>query len=146
VIAERLSWPSDDLRLLGAPEPAGPGNAVLLELRFDHITELFSSIGEVGKPAELVAQGAVDEARDSLGGEAPAGPHLADRLLLPMALAGSGSFAATCLTPHAATNIDTIRAFLDVEIAVAPGHGRAVVISVGGCSSSTTHLIVAGVQ
>jgi RNA 3'-terminal phosphate cyclase (ATP) len=45
-------------------------------------------------------------------------PHLADQLLLPMALAGEGSFTTLALATHATTNIDIIRRFLDVPIAV----------------------------
>jgi RNA 3'-terminal phosphate cyclase (ATP) len=44
------------------------------------------------------------------------GVHLADQLLLPMALAGGGSFTTLLLSPHAATNMDVIKKFLDVEI------------------------------
>jgi len=44
------------------------------------------------------------------------GEHLADQLLLPLAVAGGGRFRCADLSLHASTNIDTIRAFLDVQI------------------------------
>ena len=43
---------------------------------------------------------------------------LSDQLLLPMALAGGGSFTTLSLTTHAKTNIDVIRKFLPGTISV----------------------------
>jgi RNA 3'-terminal phosphate cyclase (ATP) len=73
-------------------DSAGPGNAVLLELESDHVTEVFTAFGEAGVTAERVADLAVREMRHYLAAGVPVGEHLADQLLLPMALAGSGSF------------------------------------------------------
>lgn len=42
--------------------------------------------------------------------------HLADQLLLPFVLAGSGSFRAVALSKHFTTNVAVIRKFLDVGI------------------------------
>jgi len=41
---------------------------------------------------------------------------LADQLLLPMALAGGGSFVATDWSQHAATNADVIQRILAMTI------------------------------
>jgi RNA 3'-terminal phosphate cyclase (ATP) len=41
---------------------------------------------------------------------------LTDQLLLPLALAGGGSFVATDWSLHAATNADIIRRFLAIDI------------------------------
>ena len=46
------------------------------------------------------------------------GEYLADQLLLPLALAGSGSFTCTAMSSHLLTNIEVIKMFLDVEIRV----------------------------
>jgi RNA 3'-terminal phosphate cyclase len=46
----------------------------------------------------------------------PVGDCLADQLLLPLALAGGGSYTTLALTRHAATNIEVIRKFLDVTV------------------------------
>ena len=64
----------------------------------------------------------------------PVGPHLADQLLLPLALAGRGTFRTAPLTRHATTNIDVIHQFLDVPVTVtrAPGEtSPAVTVEVG---------------
>ena len=61
----------------------------------------------------------------------PVGEHLADQLLLPMALAGGGRFRARGpLSLHAQTNINTINAFIEVPFRVDDSDGFAEV-SVG---------------
>jgi RNA 3'-terminal phosphate cyclase (ATP) len=44
------------------------------------------------------------------------GPYLADQLLLPMALAGGGSFRTLAPTLHLTTNAEVIRRFLPIEV------------------------------
>ena len=56
-------------------------------------------------------------AKNAVGGiKTAVGEHLADQLLLPMALFGDGIFTTTDISQHTYTNIDIIRRFLDVEI------------------------------
>ena len=47
--------------------------------------------------------------------EAAVGGYLADQLMVPLALAGSGDYTAQKLTQHAPTNIAVIQKFVDVE-------------------------------
>jgi len=49
----------------------------------------------------------------------PVGPHLADQLLLPMALAGSGTFRTVEPTLHCTTNARLIERFLPVAFTFA---------------------------
>ena len=117
VIGQELGWPGDAI----ARETVaafGPGNAVLLELEHEHVTEVFSAIGRRGVPAEQVAHAAVSEAGAYLAAGVPVGAHLADQLLLPLALAGGGSFRTLAPTLHTTTQADVIRRFLDVPIAL----------------------------
>jgi len=51
-----------------------------------------------------------------LNANVPVDEHLADQLLLPMALAGGGSFRTTKPSLHATTNAAIIRRFLPVPI------------------------------
>ena len=104
----------------------GPGNAVVLELESESLVEVVTGFGEHRAPAEVTAQGVVDEALRYLGAGVPVGEHLADQLLLPMALGAGGSFRTLSPTPHTSTNIETIRRFLDVDIAVVE-EGKGVV-------------------
>lgn len=96
----------------------GPGNAVLLELESEAVTEIFAGFGEIGVRAETVADRAVQEMRRYLKAGVPVGEHLADQLLLPLALAGSGAFMTVPLSLHAMTQIELIPRFLDVRIEV----------------------------
>jgi RNA 3'-terminal phosphate cyclase (ATP) len=83
-----------------------------------------TSHGRKGYPAEDVADDALDDLEDFLEAGVPVGEHLADQLLLPFALAGAGRFRTLGpLTLHATTNIETIREFLDVPIAIVPVAG-----------------------
>jgi len=105
---------------------AGPGNAVLLELESDAVTEIFTSIGEIGVSAEAVSERAVKEMRTYLVADVPVGEHLADQLLLPLALAGSGSYRTLPLSLHAKTQIELIPEFLDVRIEVVEEEGGQI--------------------
>jgi RNA 3'-terminal phosphate cyclase (ATP) len=130
-VRERLGWGEDQCRVLGIRESSGPGNALLLELASEHITEMFSAFGAVGKSAESVADEAITDAREYLNSNAAVGPCLADQLLLPMALAGDGSFTTGKLTEHSTTNTEVIRQFLGTRIEAKEQDSRTVV-TVGG--------------
>ncbi|HMO23044.1 MAG TPA: RNA 3'-terminal phosphate cyclase, partial [Candidatus Melainabacteria bacterium] len=72
--------------------------------------------GERGRRAEVVAELAAQEYKDYRESGAVVGSHLADQLLIPMALSGGGRFSTVSPTDHTLTNIDTIKQFLDVDI------------------------------
>jgi RNA 3'-terminal phosphate cyclase (ATP) len=98
----------------------GPGNVVFIEIESEHITEVFTGFGQRGVRAETVAERAVNDARTYLAAGVPVGEHLADQLLIPMALAGGGAFVTQSLTRHTETNAEVIRRFLDMEVASEP--------------------------
>lgn len=128
-------------RLLREFEPAteveeetrspGPGNVVLIRVRSERATELFSACGARGVPAEQVARSAADEVLEYLRADVPVGRHLADQLLLPLAIGAGGRFRTLAMTEHTRTNIEVIRRFLDVPITVAEGDSGATTIEVG---------------
>ncbi|MCX9156270.1 RNA 3'-terminal phosphate cyclase [Niveibacterium sp. 24ML] len=101
------------------PSREGPGNAVLIEVAHAGVTEVFTAFGERGLPAERVADQVATEARQYLQSDAAVGEHLADQLLLPLALAGGGAFTCTTASSHLHTNTAVIEKFLPVEIEVA---------------------------
>lgn len=124
-IAEREV--SEAVRLLnwsataGVPRTVGAdgyGNVLALEIRRGGLAEVFTSFGARDISAEQVAANAVAEARDYIAADVPVGPHLADQLLIPMALAGAGSFVTVKPTAHTTTNIAVIEKFLAVEFTV----------------------------
>ncbi|SMC29666.1 RNA 3'-terminal phosphate cyclase (ATP) [Andreprevotia lacus DSM 23236] len=110
------AWPLQT-KVQELPATHGPGNALLVELVHEHVTEVFTGFGERGISAESVANRTADELRRYLKGNAAVGEHLADQLLLPLALAGGGEFTATVASSHLLTNIGVIEKFLAVEVA-----------------------------
>jgi len=116
--ATELGWDDDCRQAHTLTGSAGPGNAVSITVESEHVTDVFTAFGARGVRAEQVAHDAAKQAKRYINSEAAIGEHLADQILLPMALAGKGSFTATPLSTHAQTNIGVIRRFLDVPIEV----------------------------
>jgi RNA 3'-terminal phosphate cyclase (ATP) len=130
VVRRRLEPPEEACRVEQVCESAGPGNVVMIELRSDNVTEVVTGFGEKGVSAENVANLAVDEARAYLLAGVPVGAHLADQLLVPLAVAGGGSFRTVAPTPHTRTNADVIARFLPVDIGIEPDSGDAYRVTV----------------
>jgi len=107
----------------------------MLAMHFEHVTEVVTAFGRRGVPAERVAGELIDEAKAYLRSTAPVGIHLADQLLLPMALEAGGRYRTLALTSHARTNIEVIRRFLDVSIDVHE-HGGTCEVRVGSSGSA----------
>ena len=109
----------------------GPGNALVVSLAFEHVTELFCGFGERGVKAETVASRVVSEAKRYLQADVPVGQHLADQLLLPMALAGGGSYRTQPLTEHTRTNMEVIGRFIDIPMESEELEDGSVLVTVG---------------
>jgi len=137
VVKEVLGFADDELLVRGVKDSRGPGNVLLITFESETLTEVFAGFGERGVSAERVARGAANEARRYLAADVAVGPHLADQLLLPMALAGGGRFTTVAPSRHTRTNIETIRLFLDVDIACRETGGKAWEIEVTSDSAST---------
>jgi RNA 3'-terminal phosphate cyclase (ATP) len=116
VIAQKMSWDRTCLHVETVEDARGPGNVVIIEIESQHVAEVFTGFGERGVRAETVADHAAQAALRYLGAGVPVGEHLADQLIVPMALAGRGSFVTLEPTPHATTNMEVLRQFLGVEI------------------------------
>ncbi|MFK7987959.1 MAG: RNA 3'-terminal phosphate cyclase [Sandaracinaceae bacterium] len=109
-----LGWERNQGKAVRVESP-GPGNALLLGATFESGTTVVSSIGSKGKRAEDVATQAAEEMQKFLASTAPIDEHLADQLLLPMALAKGGSFVTGKPSLHTRTNADVIARFLPVR-------------------------------
>lgn len=116
VVRDGLGWQHRECTVEVIDSAAGPGNVLFCEVEREHVTEMVSAFGEKGVPAEAVARRAVDEMRAYLDAGVPVGEHLADQLMLPMALAGGGRYRTLPLSLHARTNQDVIGMFLDVDV------------------------------
>ena len=118
VVSEKLEWSRDCMKAIEVENSQGPGNILTLEIECENITEVFTGFGERGVSAEKVAKRAVKQAREYLASDAPVGRHLADQILIPMAMSGGGKFRTLSLTRHTKTNIEIIKRFLDVKIEI----------------------------
>lgn len=106
-----LGWSERECFIRELPADQGPGNILLLEARFEQVTEVVSGFARLGVPAERVAKTAVGRMTGYLGSGAVVGPYLQDQLLLPMALAGGGTFTTVKPSDHSRTAADIIARF-----------------------------------
>ena len=120
VIKQKMSWADEWLSAETVDNSRGPGNVAMMEIESEHVTEVFTGFGERGVTAEAVAEEVVKCARQYLAAGVAVGEHLADQLLVPMALAGGGMLTTVPPTRHTTTNVEIIRQFLDVEVEVKP--------------------------
>jgi len=102
---------------------AGPstGLCALVSVTGSGLPELSSTCGDRGVPAEQVGRRAAKPLQDFLGAAAPVGRHLADQLLIAMALTGEGAFLTMHPDEHVSTNIDVIERFLPVTFDIRDG-------------------------
>jgi len=110
-----LNWSEECARPLTENRADGHGNVVLVTVERSQVTEVFTGFGKRDISAEAVATQAAREASQYLGAHVAVGEHLADQLLLPMALAKGGSFTTVAPSQHTRTNIAVIEKFLPVE-------------------------------
>lgn len=115
-VGKILGWPEESRHMRQLPDEVGPGNVVILEARFEHVTEIVTGFGKLGVSAKIVAEKAAGRMAGYLGSTAVAGPYLADQLLLPMALAGGGTFTTVKPSRHARTAADVIARFLPIAV------------------------------
>ncbi len=134
-VRELLGFAPDCLHTRVLARSASPGNALLIELSSEHVTELFSCVGERGVPAEEVARRAASEARQYLQAGVPVGEHLADQLLLPLALGQGGVYRTVEPSLHTRTQAELIRRFLpavDIRLSQESPLAHLVEVSVPG--------------
>jgi RNA 3'-terminal phosphate cyclase (ATP) len=117
------------IELVRWPSP-GQGAALHLVAEYEGTTPAtFVGLGERGKPAETVADDAVDGLLAFEAAlDAAVDPHSADQILLPLAFAnGPSDFTVSEVTDHLRTNAETIRAFLDRKITIEEPQGDGAV-------------------
>ena len=115
-VGERLPQAAASRRLHDLGTDTGPGNVLSLWAQFEHVAEVVTMHGERGISAETVAERACAAMTRYLASGAVVGPHLADQLLLPMWLAGGGSFSTVSAHGHLRTNAELIAAMTGARI------------------------------
>jgi len=110
-----LNWHKSEAQVEVVETP-GPGNSFQLSIDSQTHKNVFEVVGELGVSAERVAKRAAGQVNKFIHAKAAVEEHLADQLLLLIALAGSGSFTTTKPSMHTTTNIDVIKQILGKEI------------------------------
>jgi RNA 3'-terminal phosphate cyclase (ATP) len=111
-LASLLGWDRASCRSLVVQDSRGPGNALLATVESEHVTEVFTGFGERGVRAEDVAERVANETARYLRAGVPIGEHLADQLLLPMALGDGGVFRTLRPSGHCLTQVALLKLFL----------------------------------
>lgn len=103
----------------------GKGTLFFISASTGKVKAGFQSLGELKKRAEKVADEACDEFQQYLDAGKALDKHLADQLIIPMALAsGHSKFTTVETTNHLLTNIYVVQKFLDVHFHISAGPGE----------------------
>lgn len=101
-------------------EADSPGSSLLLRATYDGAVAGFSALGERGRRSEDVAEATLTDFGQFHAGDAPVDEHMADQLLVLLAIAG-GRVRIPRLTDHVRTNLELIAAFgSDIEATSRP--------------------------
>ncbi len=130
-VADRFKLRREQISHQNLGARTGPGNVLSVWAEFEHVCELVTSYGERGVSAETVADRACDELQRHLDSTAVVGEHLADQLLLPMVLAGGGSFLCGKPSAHLLSNAELINRFDGARIDLGAEGGNGHRVSVG---------------
>jgi RNA 3'-terminal phosphate cyclase (ATP) len=135
-LSEKLRWDRSCFCIEELTDVDGPGNVVIVELVSEHVTQVFSGFGEKGVSAETVAKRLGNEVKEYLRAGVPIGRHLADQLVLLMAIAGSGAFATLSPSSHLTTQVEVIRRFLGARVRLIPRDNGAWLVEIVSKSES----------
>jgi RNA 3'-terminal phosphate cyclase (ATP) len=122
-IAQETGWAEASFTIDEVKGSRGPGNAVMIELEAEHVTEVFTAFGKLGVRAEDVATEALRQAEEYLAAGVPVGRHLADQIMLPLGIgaylgSGGGVFRTMGLSLHSTTHLEVLRRFLKIGVQV----------------------------
>lgn len=117
-----------------------PGTVLLLLARFEFSQVCYVALGARGKPAERVADEAVDQLRRFLQTGAAIDAYLGDQLLLPLAFVpGRSAFYTEAITPHLVTNAEVIKAFVPAAIDIHGSIGQPGRVLIDGVVPKRTN-------
>lgn len=111
-----MDW--EDISVDSRCPSVGIGNIIMTQLQYENVTEVIPEFGEKGVRSAKVAHKLVSRTKKYLSSSAPVGEYLTDQLLIPVALAQSGSFLCTSLSLHTKTNIQIIESLLNMSFEI----------------------------
>lgn len=131
---QSLPWgnrsPEIRIKTITLPSPV-KGTFLLLLGEFERGRCCYYGLGELGKPAERVADEAVDALLAFMETDGAVDQYLADQLLLPLCLAkGESQIRTSQVTQHLLTNAAILRAFLPARIEIQGNLGASGLVRV----------------
>ncbi len=128
-----------DIGVIEAHAP-GAGSFLMLVVEAGGLPAGFSALGERGKPAEQVADEAVNALLEFTKAKAACDPHLADQLVLPMGLApGTSRLTTSRVTRHLLTTVRIAQQMLACPVQIGGEEGSPGAVTIQGVGSSAEH-------
>lgn len=135
---------SADIEVTEADAP-GAGTSLMLVAEGGGVPAGFSALGEHGKPSEQVADEAVNALLEYLKARAACDPHLADQLVLPMALApGTSRLTTSRVTKHLLTTVQVTQQVLGCPMQISGEEGSPGAVTIQGVGSSAENRVPPG--
>lgn len=123
-------YPLNDLRIADLPSRI-KGTVLLLLAEFKYSSACFFGLGAIGKPAEKVADEAIDSIQEFLKTSGVFDEYMADQILIPLILASETSiYKVPKITKHLLTNAEIIQRFSPVDISVEGTLGETGIVKV----------------
>ena len=124
------SAPAVDIRAENV-SAASPGAGLFLTAGYEHVSAGFNAFGTRGKTAETVADEAAGALLKHLRSGAALDPHLADQVLVPLALACAPStFTCEDASRHLETNASVIGQFGIADVRIERQEGGSALVSI----------------
>lgn len=120
ILRRRLALEPEGCTIEEHDEVLGPGNTVHVGTHGDGFYNVFTGFGAPRVRAEQVAGDAIAPAETFIASGAAVEEHLADQLLLPLAIARGGGFTTTAPSHHTQTQAFILREFLPVNVTTQP--------------------------
>ncbi|MEW6108632.1 MAG: RNA 3'-terminal phosphate cyclase [Nitrospirota bacterium] len=121
-----------EIEMLSVPA-FGHGTFIFIKSETDICISGFSSLGQRGKKAELVGEEAAGELITYHKSSACIEHHLADQIILYLAVAkGISSFSTSCITNHLLTNLWVIEKFTGIRFTVTGQKGFPGKVTLSG--------------
>jgi RNA 3'-terminal phosphate cyclase (ATP) len=131
-LARLSKWPRENFTAESV-QANGTGNVIVLTITSRDMTEVFTAFGEQGTPPEKLAKSAWMQAKQWEEWNVPIDEHLADQLILPLAISaarggGGGAFRTSPLTEHSKTHLEIVQKFLGIQAKVDTARDKTVTV------------------
>jgi len=130
LVSEKLGWAADNC-IADIVDSPGPGNVVILIDENENSTEVFTGFGKRNYSLSRVVKDAMNEYSEYISCNVPVYKHLADQLIIPMALAGHGKFITSEPSMHTLTDIEVVKKFLGININIRKINEKQWLINIG---------------